>query len=164
MYFLNEESSDTTFSNRIGKRNIDLIIINPQLLRSITGWEISGQESLSDHRIIKYYIKPGFTRQLAANPPLISYRTNNESLKNVQGVLLQTLKEKFKLSHKSSLELDDSLSSLVTEGTNVEILVDHYNNVVKKACNKTFPIQRGSRHAASHKSVPWRTAELTALR
>jgi hypothetical protein len=139
LYFLNEESSDTTFSNCIGKSNIDLTIINPQLLSSITGWEIGGQESLSDHRIIKYDIKPGFTRQLAAYPPLISYRTN-ESLEKFQGVLLQTLKEKFNLSHKSSLELEDSLSSLVTEGTNIEKLVDDYNNAVKMACNKTFPI------------------------
>jgi hypothetical protein len=37
LYFLNEECSDTTFSNRIGKSNIDLTIINPQLLSSITG-------------------------------------------------------------------------------------------------------------------------------
>jgi hypothetical protein len=78
LYFLNEESSDTTFSNRIGKSNIDLTIINPQLLRSITGWDISGQENLSDHRIIKY-IKPGYTRQLEPNPPLIRYRTNKWS-------------------------------------------------------------------------------------
>jgi len=164
LYFLNEESSDTTFSSRIGKSNIDLTIINPQLLSSITGWEISGQESLSDHRIIKYDIKPGSTRQLTANPPLISYRTNNESLEKFQGALLQTLKEKFKLNHKSSLELDDSLSSLVTERTNVEALVDDYNDAVKRACNKTFSIQRSSRHAALHKSVPWWTAELTVLR
>jgi hypothetical protein len=164
LYFLNEESSDTTFSNCIGKSNIDLTIINPQLLSSITLWEISGQESLSDHRIIKYNIKPASSRKLAANPPLISYRTNNESLEKLPGALLQTLKEKFKLNHKSSLDLDASLSSLVTEGTNVETLVDDYNDAVKRACNKTISIQRSSRHAASHKSVPWWTAELTVLR
>jgi hypothetical protein len=163
LYCLNEESSETTFSNSIGKRNIDLTIINPQLLSSITGWEISGQESLSDHRIIKYNIKPGSSRQLAANPPLVSYRTKNESLQKFPCALLQTLKEKFKLNHKTSLELDASLS-LVAEGTNVEALVDDYNDAVKRACDKTFPIQRSSRHAASHKSVPWWTTELTVLR
>jgi len=74
LYSLNEESSDTKFSNRIGKSNTDLTIITPQLLRSITGWEISGQESLSDHRIIKYDIKPGSSRQLAVNP---TYKIQN---------------------------------------------------------------------------------------
>jgi len=97
-------------------------------------------------------------------PPLVSYRTNNESLQKFPGALLQTLKEKFKLNHKTSLALDASLSSLVTEGTNVEALVDNYNDAVKRACDKTFPIQRSSRHAPSHKSVPWWTAELTVLR
>jgi len=164
LYFLNEESSDTTFSNRIGKSNIDLTIINPQLLRSITGWEISGQDSLSDHRIIKYDIKRSNARQLAPNPPLIRYRTNKWSLEKFQSAVLQTLKEKFKLNHKSSLELDASLSSLVTEGTDVEILVNEYNEAVKMACNNTFSIQRGSGHSKSHKSVPWWTAELTVLR
>jgi len=62
LYFLNEESSDTNFSNSIDKSNIDLTIINPQLIRSVTGWEISGQEILSDHRIIKFNINPGYSR------------------------------------------------------------------------------------------------------
>ena len=52
----------------------------------------------------------------------------------------------------------------MTERTNVEALVDDYNDAVKRACNKTFSIQRSSRHAALHKSVPWWTAELTVLR
>ena len=164
LFFLNEKSSDTTYSTGIGKSNIDLTIISPQLLSSITGWEISCQESLSDHRIIKYNIKPGSSRHLAANHPLVRYRTNNESLQKFPGALLQTLKEKFKLNHESSLELDASLSSLVTEGRNIEALVDDYNEAVIRACDKTFSIQRGSRHAASHKSVPWWTAELTVLR
>ena len=47
---------------------------------------------------------------------------------------------------------------------NVEKLVEDFNDSVKIACNKTFLIQRGSRHALSHKTVPWWTAELTVLR
>jgi hypothetical protein len=35
LYFLSEVSSDTTYSNRIGKTNIYLTIINPQLPSSI---------------------------------------------------------------------------------------------------------------------------------
>jgi hypothetical protein len=52
----------------------------------------------------------------------------------------------------------------VTEGTNVETLVDNYNDAVKSACDKTLWTQRGLRHTASHKSVPWWTEELTVLR
>jgi len=35
LYYLNEESSENTSSNSIGKSNIDLTIINPQLLSCI---------------------------------------------------------------------------------------------------------------------------------
>ena len=140
LYFLNEESSDTTFSNSIGNSNIDLPIINTQLLSSITGWEISGQESLSDHRTIKYDIKPGPTTLFAADHTLIRYRTNKESLEKFQSVILQTRKEIFKLKHKSSLELDESLCSLLTEEINIENLVDDYNDAIKRACNKAFLI------------------------
>ena len=73
LYIINEESSDTTFSNRLGTSNIDLSIISPQVLSSITDWEISGHESLSDHKIIKFDIKPGTAGRLAANPSPHSY-------------------------------------------------------------------------------------------
>ena len=97
LYILNEENSDTTFSNRLGTSNIDLTIINPQLLSTITGWEISGQESLSDHRIIKYEIKPDSAGRLEVNPSPTRYRTNRESLEKFQEAIIQTLKKKFKL-------------------------------------------------------------------
>jgi hypothetical protein len=70
LFFLNEECGDTTFCKCKGKSNIDLTIVNPQLLRSITSWQIGSQESLSDHRIIKFEIKPTPTRLIAANPLL----------------------------------------------------------------------------------------------
>ena len=60
--------------------------------------------------------------------------------------------------------MDASLSSLVTEKTNIENLINEYNEAVKRACNDTFPIQRGSGHSSSQTSVPWWTAELTVLR
>jgi hypothetical protein len=58
LYILNEESLNTKFRNRRGVSNIDLTIITNQLLRTVAQWEISGQESSSDH-IIKYVIGQG---------------------------------------------------------------------------------------------------------
>ena len=56
---MNEDSRNTTFRNRIGSSNIDLTVISGQLLRSASGWEISGQKSNSDHSIIEYAIDQG---------------------------------------------------------------------------------------------------------
>jgi exonuclease III len=53
LYTMNE-ASNTTFCNRIGNSNIELTLINSQLLRNVSGWEISDEESNSDHSIIKY--------------------------------------------------------------------------------------------------------------
>jgi len=53
LHIMNEPSTNTTFANRIGKSNIDLTLITSNLLRRISDWEISEEESNSDHSIIK---------------------------------------------------------------------------------------------------------------
>jgi hypothetical protein len=58
LHIMNEESSKTTFCNRIGNSNIDLTLINSKILRRISGWEICDDEGKSDHSIIKYAIGP----------------------------------------------------------------------------------------------------------
>ena len=166
LYILNEESCNTTFKNHLGTSNIDLTIISPQLLNSVIGWVISDQESVSDHSIIKYAMKPGIAKWHAKNPSHIRYRTNKESLAKLQGTILHVLRKKFKINHNTTRDedLDDSLSALLTKGANTEKLVDKFNEALTMACNKTFQIHRASRNAPSHRSVPWWSADLTVLR
>jgi exonuclease III len=54
---MNEESEQTTFQNRRGSSNIDLIIVNNHLLNALKNWEISEEESCSDHNIIKFDLR-----------------------------------------------------------------------------------------------------------
>jgi hypothetical protein len=54
---MNEPSTNTTFSNRIGKSNIDLTLITNNLLRRISDWKISDEESNSDHSLLNYSIR-----------------------------------------------------------------------------------------------------------
>jgi len=42
---MNEPRTKTTFENRIGKSNIDLKIATSNVLRRITDWSISDEES-----------------------------------------------------------------------------------------------------------------------
>jgi hypothetical protein len=76
------------------------------------------------------------------------------------------LRKKFKINHNTTLDedLDDSLSTLLTKGANIEKLVDEFNEALTMACNKTFQIHRASRNAPSHRSVPWWSVDLTVLR
>jgi len=57
LHIMNEPSTNTTFANRIGKSNTDLTLITNYLLRRITDWKISDEESNSDHSIINYDIR-----------------------------------------------------------------------------------------------------------
>ena len=57
LHIMNEPSTNTTFAKRIGNSNIDLTLITSNLLRRISDWEISEEESNSDHSIINYAIR-----------------------------------------------------------------------------------------------------------
>jgi hypothetical protein len=51
---INEDSARTTFQSSRCSSNIDLTIANNQILAAIKDWEISEEESCSDHNIIKF--------------------------------------------------------------------------------------------------------------
>ena len=51
---MDEESEKTTFQSRRGSSNIDLTVINNRLIQNFHDWEISEDESCSEHNIIKF--------------------------------------------------------------------------------------------------------------
>jgi hypothetical protein len=157
---MNEESSNTTFRNHTGTSNIDFTIISTQLLSSVSGWVISDQESISDHSIIKYAIGHGTGQWNADNIREVRYITK-ESLAKFQGNILQIVKTKLGKNHDIEVEdLDDTLSSLLTEETDTETRIDEFSEALKLACNTSFQTHR----ATEKTTVPWWTEELTMLR
>ena len=56
LHIINEESERSTFNNTRGLSNIDLTIVNNNLLNDVHDWEISEEDSLSDHNYLKYNI------------------------------------------------------------------------------------------------------------
>jgi len=54
LHIINEDSTKTTLHSSRGSSNIDLTIVNDQMLAAIKDWEISEEESCSDHNIIKF--------------------------------------------------------------------------------------------------------------
>jgi hypothetical protein len=54
LHIMNEDSESTTFRSSRSTSNIDITVINNQLLSTFAEWEISDQESCSDHSIIRY--------------------------------------------------------------------------------------------------------------
>jgi hypothetical protein len=56
LYIMNEESCLTTFRSSRENSNFDITITNNELRSTVTDWEISDQDSCSDHSIIIYVI------------------------------------------------------------------------------------------------------------
>jgi len=53
---MNQESDHATCHSRRGRSNIDLTITNDHILKRFKQWEISMEDSCSDHNIIKFNI------------------------------------------------------------------------------------------------------------
>ena len=49
---MNEESELTTYQSRRGSSNIDLTVINNRIPKLFNDWQISEDESCSDHNVI----------------------------------------------------------------------------------------------------------------
>ena len=167
LYIMNEDSCYTTFRNRLGSSNIDLALINSQLLDSFSGWEISDQDSVSDHIIIKYTIKPDAHKRITINDPHIRYKTNEERLTKFQGHFRQAMREKLGIVGNGTRDedLDGAITLLLTEeGAEYEQRIDELNKALTLASNKSFPIYRTTRSNTVHKTVPWWSSDLTVLR
>ena len=52
---INEDSDHTTYQRR-GRSNKDLTITNKRILKYVKDWEVSTEDSCSDHSIIKFNI------------------------------------------------------------------------------------------------------------
>lgn len=162
---MNEDSCHTTFRNHMGTSNIDLTLISPQLIRSVTGWVISDQESISDHSIIKYTIGPTTGQWKADNVQNTRYITSKDRLAKFQGNLIQIIKTQQATRLDTGTEdMDETLSLLMTEERDIERRIDEFSEVINLACNKSFLKQRATKKATTHKTVPWWTQELTVLR
>ena len=83
-----------------------------------------------------------------------------------QGNLLRLLEERLNTTNTEagSVDLDVTLSKRANEGTDIEKLIEEFQEVLKAACDKSFRQQRTTEKTITNKSVPWWTDELTVMR
>jgi len=165
LYVMNESSERTTFYNARGQSNIDLTIVNKPLLKAIAEWDISDEESCSDHSIIKFSIgqsdKPGRQNTLQG----IRYTINEQNLGRFDSNLKELLEKKLqKSSTKDSSDLDKELATLVTTTIRVEDVVVALQEAITTSCNKSFRKAGPLKNRENQKSVPWWTQDLTTRR
>jgi len=66
---IRNEGRTTNFQSSRGKSNIDLTIANSQMVANIWNWDLSEEESASDHKIIKFNITLDKVVGKAPDPP-----------------------------------------------------------------------------------------------
>ena len=89
LYILNEESHQTTFPSTRGASNIDITVTNGRLLSTVTDWEISDQESCSDHSIIRYVIGQRTAPRFGKNNDEVRYKVNRVGRQKFQENLIR---------------------------------------------------------------------------
>jgi hypothetical protein len=101
LYITNEKSERTTFQDRRGSRNVDLTIVNNLLLKALKNWEISEEESCSDHNNIKFDIGQDIYHDTEYNYNAHMYAVTDEYLKNFDNNLSRIVEMRFARDKKN---------------------------------------------------------------
>jgi hypothetical protein len=139
LHIMNEESERTTFQSRRGRSNIDLMIVNNRLLKKLNDWEISEDESCSDHNIIKFNIGNGTNHETQHNYNGIRYVTNEQAYNRFEKKLKELIALNFRMNNSEELErLDCHLAPYIRETCDIESAVEKLQEAITLTCNKSF--------------------------
>jgi len=110
---MNEPSANTTFENRTGKSNINLTLVRSNVLRRISDWKISDEQSNSDPSIINYYIRTAMSHN--TKPTGQKFTVNTKSMEKYQGNIGRTVEKMIReQSNKNSEDdLDERLYKII---------------------------------------------------
>ena len=95
LHILNEDSNLTTYLSSRGSSNIDLTVTSNSILRAVEEWEVSDQESCSDHSYIKFAIRQDSQHRSMQDNHEVRYIIKREDMVNFQGNLITLLEEKY---------------------------------------------------------------------
>jgi hypothetical protein len=161
LHIMNEESELTTFQSRRGSSNIDLTIVNNLLLKNFSDWEISEDDSCSDHNIIKFKIGHETNHEIQHNHNGPRYNINEQNYDRFDKSLKELVGMKFQIENSEDLA---SLDSDIKETRDIESAVEKLQEAITMSCSKSFKTQETTKKTTKQKLVPWWTKELTIKR
>ena len=161
---MNEESELTTYQSTRGRSNIDITITNNSILKIFTDWQISTEDSLSDHNIIKFNIGQ-LNHGIQYNYTGTRYNKTEETFSKFDDNLQEDIAKEFEMQSKGDLETQDNiLAKYIQETDDIEYVVEKLQTAITTSCKKSFKTRRNTNKMTKQKSVPWWTAELTTKR
>ena len=168
LHIINEESDRFTFQTSRGSSNIDLTVTNTNLLAAVSEWEISPEESLSDHNYLKYKIGIGGASNYNIDNKSqgIRYIIKENKLHEFDRNLVREMRKMNtnKSTEGGVEELDRHLSTIILTENDLEQQVDKFAEAIQSACNRTFQTTNTGKKNRTKKSVPWWTESLTIMR
>ena len=113
LHVINEENERTTFQSTREKSNIDITITNNQMLTDVKNWDISEEESASDHNIIKFSINLDKNTTHGKHLSEPRYRIKEHQLTKFSEKQKSNITKTFQMEDKerNTSEIDEELSS-----------------------------------------------------
>jgi len=129
----------------------------------VENWEVCDQESCSDHSIIKFSIGQS-SWSCKQESQGVRYIVNSGDIDKFKGNLSSLPEERINTENTEggSDDLDATLSERANKGTEIEKLIEEFQEVMKAACDKSFRLRTIKK--ITNSLVSWRTYELTVLR
>ena len=126
----------------------------------MNGWEISSEDSCSDHNFLKYNIGRSNCSQNIHDEGKhlgIRYIEKEDKYDEFDRNLIQEACKTFNNAkwEGSSEELDMQLSKTAAIVKDLEKFVDTFTETLQSTCRKTFKTIRTSNKTNKMKSVPW---------
>ena len=159
------ESTRTTFLSSRGKSNIDLNITNNQMLAHIQNWDISEEESASDHNIIKFNINLGRVEGNAPDFPERRFIIKEHRQTEFYEKFHHIASTAFRIVDRGreNEDLDAELDKMFNEKLNIREFTMKLEEAIQTACRETTRNRNTPNPQAKGKTVPWWTTKLKIM-
>jgi hypothetical protein len=138
--------------------------LTSNVLRRISDWKISDEESNSGHSIINYDIKTANSHN--TQPTRQKYTVNENGMGKYQGNVRRTVAELIREHSNTNSEddMDERLHKRILSDNNTAQQIEDFSVAMRRACEQSFKTTKTPKVTQKVKSVPWWTKELTELR
>jgi len=163
LHVINEKDERTTFQSTREKSNIDLTITNNQMLTDVINWDISEEESVSDHNIIKFSINLDKNTTHGKHLSEPRYRIKEHQLTKFSEKLKSNITKTFQMEDKerNTSEIDEELSSQAKDYTDIGQFTIKLEEVIQITCSE---ICKPPNTEVKGKTIPWWTESLKIMR
>ena len=152
---MNEQSELTTYQSSRGRSNIDLTITNNSILKNLKDWEISMEDSCSDHNIIKFSLEQDNNYGIQYTYTGMKYITTEENYNRFEHNLQEAIEKEYRMECKEDLgSLDNILAKYIKDTDDIEKTVQKLQTAITTSCKQSFKIRKNTNKMTQQKSVP----------